>query len=53
MTGADRPLVGVVSIVGAPVITVVCDLRQGHAGGEFRVALGDGGAVGIVEDEDS
>ncbi|MFF9492746.1 hypothetical protein [Streptomyces flaveolus] len=41
------------SIVESPVITVVCGLRQGRAGGEFRVALGDGGAVGIVEDEDS
>ncbi|WP_318216541.1 hypothetical protein [Streptomyces sp. SCL15-6] len=39
--------------VEALVITVVCSLRQGGDGGEFRVALGDGGAVGIVEDEDS
>ncbi|GJF25372.1 hypothetical protein SHO565_59360 [Streptomyces sp. HO565] len=53
MTGADRPLGGVVSIVEALVITVVCGLRQGRDGGEFRVALGDGGAVGIVEVEDS
>jgi hypothetical protein len=53
VTGAHRPLVGVVSGVEALVITVVCGLRQGGDGGEFRVALGDGGAVGIVEDEDS